>query len=126
MTDYLATADIGLIPSSFVGESLPLVMLDLMAQSRPVVATDRGEIPRVLGNGAADAAGIVVPLVRGRVDLDGFAAAIRRLADPETRRRMGAAARARFEAGFTVDQMAQAYDRLYREMLDRPCIAGRD
>lgn len=124
--DYLATADIGLVPSSFVGESLPLVMLELMAQGRPVVATDLGEIPRVLGSGVADAAGIVVPLVRGRVDLDGFAAAIRRLADPEIRHRMGATARARFEAGFTVDQMAQAYNRLYREMLDRPGIADRD
>lgn len=117
LADYLATADIGLIPSSFIGESMPLVMLDMMAQGRPVVATDRGEIPPVLEADGAEPSGIVVPLRRGAVDVPGFAEAVARLADEGLRARMGARARARFESGFTVEQMAKAYDALYRERL---------
>lgn len=117
LADYLATADIGLIPSSFIGESMPLVMLDMMAQGLPVVATDRGEIPRVLGIGSDTPAGIVVPLRRGEVDVEGFVAAVKRLSDDSFRARLGAFARDRFAAGFTMEQMAESYDRLYRDLL---------
>ena len=117
LADYLATADIGLIPSSFIGESMPLVMLDMMAQGCPVIATDRGEIPRVLGAGSDTPAGVVVPLRRGAVDVEGFVAAINRLAENDYRAKLGEFARDRFAAGFTVEQMAEAYDGLYRELL---------
>ncbi|MCV0408121.1 MAG: glycosyltransferase [Rhizobiaceae bacterium] len=117
LQDHLEAADIAILPSTFVGESMPLVLIEAMARSRPVVATDVGEIPAMIGDGE-NAAGAVVPLIDGRVDIEGFAAAIRRLADPEHRHAAGLAARARYEADYTVEAMIEAYGREYRRLIE--------
>jgi 2-deoxystreptamine N-acetyl-D-glucosaminyltransferase/2-deoxystreptamine glucosyltransferase len=67
-------------------ESLPLAVLEAMLLARPIVATDVGDVPRAL----ADGAGVVVP----PGDVAAMAAAIDRLlADPGARRALGARAR---------------------------------
>ncbi|APH72584.1 glycosyltransferase [Aquibium oceanicum] len=112
LQDYIAVADIGILPSFFVGESMPLVLLEMIAQSRPVIATDVGEIPAMLGTGS-DSGGIIVPLKGGKVDVDGFVAAIRSLMDPKSRRGAGERAKARFDAEYTMDGMIEAYSDVY-------------
>lgn len=121
LQDYIAAADIGLLPSTFIGESMPLVLLEMMAVGKPVIATDVGEIGAIVGGGA-QAGGIVVPLRYGKVDVAGFAAAIRSLLDKKRRARMGARARKRFEAQFTTDQMVQNYENLYRTVIAERAI----
>jgi glycosyltransferase involved in cell wall biosynthesis len=118
LQDYLALADAVLLPSSFVGESLPLVLLEAMALGKPIIATPVGEIPRLVGSGA-DAAGILVPLVAGRPDIDALAAAIARLSDGDVGRALGRAARRRFKLRYTLGAMADRYEALYRRCISR-------
>ncbi|MGA1297005.1 MAG: glycosyltransferase, partial [Burkholderiaceae bacterium] len=66
---YFELADIGLLPSYFVGEAMPLVLLEMMAKSLPLVASNIGEIPCILGTGE-DAAGLIVPLSESGIDED--------------------------------------------------------
>lgn len=58
LVDYIALADICLLPTTFVGESMPLVLIEYLAQSRVVIATDVGSIPRMLEIDASSSAGI--------------------------------------------------------------------
>lgn len=113
---YIGAADIGLLPSSFAGESMPLILLEMMAMGKPVVATDVGSISAIVGTGM-DAGGYVVPLAKGRVDLTGFLEAIRALLDADQRAAVGKRARERFEAQFTMTDMVDKYDALYREAI---------
>ena len=87
----------------------------MMAQGKPIVATDVGEIANMLGTGE-DAAGIVVPLADGRVDRQRFEEALRYLADDAIRAGYGRAARKRYEAHFTTDAMISNYAALYRRL----------
>jgi len=114
--DFLTTADIGLLPSTFIGESMPLVLLETMAMGKPVIATNVGEISSMIGAGEA-AGGIVVPLRQGKVDIKGFCDAIRLLADAKRRSSAGERARCRFEAQFTTAQMIESYENLYRTVI---------
>jgi glycosyltransferase involved in cell wall biosynthesis len=117
--DYIATADIGILPSFFVGESMPLVLLEMMALGKPVVATDVGEIPDMVGYGEA-AAGLLVPLHEGRLDTAAFTEAIQNLVNNTSLRlKLGAAARKRFQADYTIDAMVGAYARIYDAVLAR-------
>ena len=85
----LAGADLFLLPSET--ESFGLAALEAMACGVPVVASDVGGLPEVIGD---DEAGFLRPVG----DVEGMAACARRLLDdPALRRRMAAAARRRAE-----------------------------
>jgi len=74
-TDYFATADLGLLPSYFAGESQPLTLLECLSAGRPFLATDVGEIKNMLAT-PSGLAGTVIPLLQGRVDIKLLADAI--------------------------------------------------
>lgn len=92
-------------------EAMSVAILEAMAAAKPIVATRVGE------NGAILDDGIDGLLVKPR-DIDGMAAALGRLAaDPGLRQRLGRAAASKVAHGFTVQQMARAYEQLYMETL---------
>ena len=74
--DYLAAADIGLLPSEYIGESFPLLIIDSFFAGRPVVSSNIGEVPNMIGK-----AGVVFNLVNGKVPVDELAKILRTLAD---------------------------------------------
>jgi glycosyltransferase involved in cell wall biosynthesis len=83
----LARAAVVVLPSH--REGLPMVLLEAMARGRAVVATPVGGIPSLVEGGVT---GLLVP----PGDADSLRHAIERLlADPDLRRRLGEAARAR-------------------------------
>lgn len=107
----LAAADVVAVPSLVdrAGnvDGLPNVLLEALACGRPVVASAVGGIPDVL---EADVNGLLVP----PGDPLALAAALQRLADePETRRRLGAAARARAERELSWERVARSFEDLY-------------
>ncbi|MEO0751510.1 MAG: glycosyltransferase [Pseudomonadota bacterium] len=123
--DYMAVCDIGILPSSFVGESMPLVLLELMGLGKPIVATDAGEIPYILGE-TETPCGVIVPLSdTSTLDADAFEQALKGLiASPEERARLGETAKRRYDAQFTIEQMMEKYRQTYKEMLRHRATKG--
>ena len=60
--DYLTTADIGLLPSEFQGESFPLMIIDSLFSRRPLVTSNLGESAEMLKTETGELAGIVFDL----------------------------------------------------------------
>ena len=90
-------------------EQFGRVIIEAMATAVPVVGSDSGEIPRVIGD-----AGLVVP----EGDPAALAAALQSLIDDEPRRRsLAAAGRERVLAQYTWERVARQYYALYEEML---------
>jgi polysaccharide biosynthesis protein PelF len=96
------------VASSSVTEHTPEALVEAMLCARPTVSTDVGAVTEAVGD-----AGVVVP-PGDPVALG--AACVDLLRDPERRRRLGAAGRARALRLFTVDGMRRAYDHLYRDV----------
>ena len=108
----LPSFDVVAIPSRY--EGLPLVLLEAMLSGCAIVATGVGSIPDALQDGET---GLVVPVDNA----DALADALRRLRnDAGLRLRLGAAAAQTARRQFTAAAMAQAYERLYAEILARP------
>lgn len=91
-------------------EGLPLVLLEYMARSLPIVTTTT--------EGCLDAVGekeaALVPLDDPRAMAD---AVLALLADPAHARRLGASARARFTGRFDLATMTRRLEALYQEVL---------
>ena len=60
--DYLSTADVGLLPSEFLGESFPLMIIDSLFCGKPVITSNLGESAAMLKNSDGESAGIVIDL----------------------------------------------------------------
>ncbi len=105
--DALQHAHAFLHPS--LSEGLPNVVLEAMACGTPVVATDVGGTREAVTDGVE---GFLVP----PRDPHATAAVLERLwLDPDLRRRMGEAGRARVEAEFTLDAALDRWVAFYEE-----------
>ncbi len=94
-----------------INEGFPLVIVEAMLASIPVVASTVGGIPEIV---VPDSTGLLVP----PGDPDALAQALRRLADdPQLRRDMGARCRSVALEQFTDKAMAARFEALYREVL---------
>jgi glycosyltransferase involved in cell wall biosynthesis len=105
-----AASDVFVLPS-IRREGLARSLIEAMAYERPVIVTDCGGSPELVVHGES---GIVVPTQ----DPGAIAEAIQRLiADPDLRRRLGAAARERIRIGFRIEDTIEQTLAMYRGLV---------
>ena len=105
--DVIDAMDVLIHPSLI--DALPTALIEAMAASTPVVATAVGGIPEIVAPGKTGA------LIGAPPTSAELAGALRPLlADPDLRRRLGEAGRARFDAEFTVDRWMERLLPVYR------------
>lgn len=107
----MQAADLVVHPSH--ADALPTVLMQAMAAGRPIVATDVGGIPEIVGSDA----GVLVP-AGGPVRLAGEVDALAR--DPERRAAMGVAGGLRFAAMFDAHTWARRLLELYEDVRAQP------
>lgn len=98
---------------SSVSEGLPVALLEAMAAACPIVATNVGGIPDAVGDGRE------AVLVPSRDPAAMAAAIVGLLRDPERARGLGAAARVRAEARYSIKSVVRRVEDIYREELAR-------
>ncbi|WP_308367000.1 MULTISPECIES: glycosyltransferase family 4 protein [unclassified Microbulbifer] len=114
MVDYYASASVVVCPSLYEGFGLPAG--EAMACGTPVISSDGGALPEVVGD-----AGIVVPAG----DSDALAKALDRLlADASVRETLGQKGRERIEQHFSWRLAAEHLVHYYLEILGRE-VPGR-
>jgi glycosyltransferase involved in cell wall biosynthesis len=113
------TAALGLIHVG-ASETFGLAVLEAMACGRPIIASDGGALPEVVG--ATGEAGILVPADSH----EHVASAVRQLIDhPDSAMALGRRARERARRLFSVEAMEDAYARVVsRNMPSIPLMAG--
>lgn len=115
MVDYYAEASIAVSPSLYEGFGLPAG--EAMACGVPVISSDGGALPEVVGD-----AGV---LVRAG-DSDALAAALSQLLDDaERRRQLGEAGRRRVLEKFCWRVAADKFTRYYHQVIARASAGGR-
>lgn len=104
----LARASVFVLPSHV--ENMPVSVLEAMAAGLPAIATTVGAVPELVEHGAT---GLLVP----PRDAGALALAIEAiLSDRERRERMAAAARARAERRYSVEQLMPRLEAMYRAL----------
>jgi glycosyltransferase involved in cell wall biosynthesis len=106
---YLPGFDAFVLPSR--QEGFPLVVVEAMLASVPVVASDVGSVGEAVLDGET---GYLVPVEDPAVLADRLR---RLLSDRELAQRLGRSGRERARAHFTAEAMARSFETLYREIL---------
>lgn len=110
--DLMATADVFFLPTR--GESFGLVFLEAMAAGLPVIGSEVGAVPEIVGNGGCG-------WLFNPEDSLGFANALRALeADSQRRREMGRNGQERANALFGADAVKARIREVYKEVVVRP------
>jgi glycosyltransferase involved in cell wall biosynthesis len=105
IADLLAMADVFVMPSLW--EGLPMALLEAMLARKAIIASATSGIPEAIADGRD---GILVP----PGDVGALADALRQVVtNSERRADLGTAASLRAEKNFTVQLMAERYERLY-------------
>ncbi len=110
MPDFLRSIDVLVLPSLDTAnwkEQFGRVLVEAMACSCPVIGSDSGAIPLVIGD-----AGLIVP----QGDAQALAEALRRLSKPAARERLGRSGRQRALSQFTHRQIAIATRDFYNNV----------
>lgn len=107
----IGSFDVFVLPSRY--ESFPITILEVMAASKPIVSTSVDGIPESV---AEESTGLLVPPENPEALSQ---ALIRLLKDNELRKQMGVSARARVEENFTLKQMVENTQAIYREILQK-------
>ena len=110
-------ADIFVHPT--YNDCLPLVLLEAMQHSLPIVSTPEGAIPDVVEDGVS---GFLV----AQRDVGALANKLEVLIkDPDLRQRMGAAGRARYEAQFTLDRFERRMVEILTQVAEKKTASLR-
>lgn len=108
-----ATAVVLPVDTLYAKVDTPIVVLEALARGVPVVLSDLPQLGELAGLGDG-------MLVTPRSDPAALAERLCQLSEsPSLVRRLGEAARRTAQSHFRADQMAGAYEALYREVLDR-------
>jgi glycosyltransferase involved in cell wall biosynthesis len=68
VVDYYAMSDMGLLPTTFEGESFPLSIIECFMAGRPIMVSDVGEVRNMLTAPSGGLAGWLIDISRGYVD----------------------------------------------------------
>lgn len=105
------SADIFAFPTFYDLECQPLVLIEAMAASLPLISTPEGAIPDLVGEDAG--------ILCAQRDVGALAAAMRRLiTNPRLREQMGRAARSRYAEKFTLERFEKRFVATLAALMD--------
>lgn len=112
--EYIQHADACLLPTLFPYESLPTVVMEYLYCGKPVIATNVGEIPRMIDAGDGKRAGILLGFDGNTVQEDELAEAMRQVwKDAELKKELASNTAAAFKK-FDMQHCTGAYLKLYK------------
>jgi glycosyltransferase involved in cell wall biosynthesis len=114
---YFAVADMGFLPSKFRGESFPLVIIECLQSGIPLLASDLGEISRML-EGPKGMAGAVLSLDGDIIDIAALRDKIVSIVTDERVRQAMYDAVPEAAAKFDPAILADKHDIVYRAVLE--------
>ena len=113
--DYIALADVGILPTTFIGESMPLSLIEFMAQGKPIISSDIGEIKEMLSDEFGSAGVILNINENGKIEVKDIEEAILKLfLDKKFKKECEANSKRLFEKKFTMKKMISSYMEIYK------------
>lgn len=109
---WFAAADVCILPTYYTCESFPLTIVEALQCGKPIIATDIGEIRKMLSDGVHNA-GELLTLKNGSISVDELAGKIIFLANDASAREFYASVAKRIRGNFDIRKVAEQYLDVY-------------
>lgn len=109
---WFAAADVCILPTYYACESFPLTIVEALQCGKPIIATDIGEIRKMLSDGVHNA-GELLTLKNGSISVDELAGKIIFLANDASAREFYASVAKRIRGNFDIRKVAEQYLDVY-------------
>lgn len=116
LQDYIAIMDIGLLPTMFISESMPLVLIEFMAQGKAIVSTNVGEIKNMTQDEQGEAS-IILDLQNEKLSTEQVADALQQIIDNKKLKEKLQENSLRCFQLFSMGVMLSKYTKIYAETL---------
>lgn len=113
--DYFAMSDVGFLPTRFMGESYPLVIIDSLLCGKPVLATDIAEIKNQITDEEGNLAGELFSF-DGNLNIQEIAQKIVKLADDNTYYRILESRTSSVAQKFDIKKITRKYCQIYEDI----------
>lgn len=114
---YFSLADVGILPTTFLGESCPLVLIECISAHKPFVSTNVGEIKSMLTLNNGEVAGEVLNLHKGKVDVYELAEILLRLSNDNNYYENCQKNAQQLSKRFSMVLMISKYETIYNKLL---------
>lgn len=119
---YFRAFDLSIFPSTYAGETFPMFLMESFAAGLPVVATDIGEIPRIMGTGEVRPGALVSHRLPSSATAEEMARIIATYVDDEDAFRRLQRLTSDVSARFSIKKLASLYtDVAFEEIERRRC-----
>jgi len=115
--EYFAMSDVGILPSRFLGESYPLVIIECFFAGKPMIASDIGEVKNQMLDENGDLAGILLTLKDGLIDVNEIAQSILKLSEDSEVYHLLASRVKSARKKFDITEIAKQYFNIYSELM---------
>ena len=106
--------DVGLLPSYFVSESVPISVIECLSAGKPVIATDLGEIPEMINHEGQLAGQLLKLNESGKVSVADLKAAIQRYIESPDLLKTHQAVALKAARKFSMEENVEMYENIYR------------
>ena len=114
--DYFATSDIAILASRFKGESFPLVIIDALFCDKPVIASDIGEVKRMLSDEDKQIAGAIFSLDNWCIPINELANIIGDFAVNQDKYVKAKKIAEKIKVNFRIEKITQEYIKHYMQI----------
>ena len=118
LQDYIAISDVGLLPTFFLGESMPLVLIEFMARGKPMISTNVGEIKDMTSDEEGSAA-VILDLHQNTIDSEELVNAMQKICTDEKQYKKLEVHSKRLFQRFEMSKMIDEYTKIYIEVINK-------
>lgn len=113
VVDFYAVSDLGMLPTTFAGESFPLSVIECFMAGRPMMVTDVGEVRQMLTDSTGNLGGWLIDLEDLRSDLDKVGTQLAEIATHHDQYAARREVAVRLAERFDMNQVGAAYAAVY-------------
>lgn len=115
--DYISCADMGLLASTYAGESTPLMIIDSLLSNRPCLVSNIGDSTNMIHLSENELVGEVIEIKSNKIDIEELATKMQKLANEQELYNKLKSNAEKLAPKYSIEAVSQIYQSVYANLI---------